>query len=1039
MKIRLPGLVLFLWALVPSASALAGEFPVRVEEKTLPNGLKCFVLPRPGQPAAMCALAVRVGSFAERPGLTGMAHFLEHMMFKGSSRLGTKDPVRDAEVLEEIDAVVAEILALEDAGGKDAGRLAELKRRRDALFKETQGILELNPIFKAYSDAGSTMTNAFTSEDWTVYFSALPPERIEVFFWVEADRFGGPVFRQFHEEKEVVREELRLSENRPGFAFREEFGRVLYGDHPYGHPVLGSHDDLRRMTRRDVRAYFDAWYTPDNMLLLVAGDVEPAEVFALASRYFGPLRPFEGARPRIPVLPARRAGAARVYGHGPGTPSLSVTYRVPPAGSAEEVACEMLASRLGDPEGALRRRLVTETELATSMRAEYEAQRFAGTLQVRADMRRGRAPEEAEAEILAAVQSLIDAPLPEAEVRALARRYRAGILGSVKDEMRMGFLFLSRENVGSWRDIEGLSVPAPPPEPRPAPKAPEGIPESLEKIPAREKPFEVPRAEDAVATLSCGARAVIVSDPYDPVFRIQAVLAGGAAEDPEGREGLCALLAAAADRSGLPGMDRKAIREKLEALVGEANVESGPVSLTVSLNALKEGTEEALGLFRALLLDLALDEEAVRTERERMKSSLADEEARPGHLSRRAWRELLWKGTPRARRATPASVAAVAREDLEKALARLRDPCRCVLAVSSDLPREKVLALLEKTFGGWKAGGAPPPRLEPLSPAPARGLHVMDFPASQGFVQVGAATAPRSAPDFAALRMLQLVLARRIFDRIRSNEGLAYHASADAEEDWEAPVLMGVIFQTKARSVPFGISIAIEELQRIAKEPPAGEEMEQARKKVRAGLRMRLGRGSERAGAFAELLLHPSAGLDWHRRYAAAAAGLSAAEVSGAAAKYLKRENLLILCVGKASEMEAGDGEHPQKLADFGPAAAVAGPAAAAEPVTPEDVVRTLVRKLSQSDVEGMKKHLAAEFRKRLDDPKAAAQLAAQGRMMGQAKTEVGAAKIEGDDAAVRAVFEAKMGEQTMRIEMEFLLKKEDGKWVCAGFKPAKG
>ncbi|MHC4599033.1 MAG: M16 family metallopeptidase, partial [Planctomycetota bacterium] len=281
--------------------ARGGELPVKVEETQLANGLKVFCLKRPGLPQAACALGVRVGGVNETPGYTGMAHFLEHMMFKGSDKIGVKDAEDDRKLRVRIDRVMEKILALEDAGAPD-DEIAPLREKRDRLFDEQEKNLEVNHIFRIYGEAGGAMTNAFTSNDMTVYFCTLPPQKIELFFWIEGERFSRPVFRQFHAEKEVVREERRLAENRPGHAYREELNRVIFGDHPYGHPVLGSHEDLRRLTRQDMRRFFDTHYAPDNMFLLVAGDVDPQDVFRLARKYFGKMKPLAGNRPRVPTL-----------------------------------------------------------------------------------------------------------------------------------------------------------------------------------------------------------------------------------------------------------------------------------------------------------------------------------------------------------------------------------------------------------------------------------------------------------------------------------------------------------------------------------------------------------------------------------------------------------------------------------------------------------------------------------------------------------------------------------------------------------------
>ncbi|MHC5079814.1 MAG: insulinase family protein, partial [Planctomycetota bacterium] len=780
----------------------------------------------------------------------------------------------------------------------------------------------------------------------------------------------------------------------------------------------------------------------------------------------------------IPELRIPKSGGSRVYGETPGTASLRVAYRLPPGGKPTEVACELLAMHLGDPEGTLRNRLVKEKGIATGLNVHYDARKYAGIFWIMVEMKPGHSPEEAETDVLTAVQALIDSPISEKEVAILARRYRAEILGAFKDDMRMGFLLLRREILGSWRDFPVLierarrttpedlrkiaadylvqsnrivgiletkkkstrtAPPTVPTEPRSVPKKRESLPASWKDLTFKEKSLEIPNARDCLATLSNGIRVVAVSDPYDPVIRIEALLAGGSSQDPEGKEGLCGLLASVARKSGLPGMSWKAIREKLEDLVGDRSISADFESLNFSLRIFKEDQEEALKLFKALLLYIRLDETKLKEIKERKKSDLIDMDARPRTVCSLKYSELLWGKNKKTKRTTPASIDAITMADLEKALAEHRDPRRCILAVSGDFKKEEMVERLERMFGDWAPGEGPLPDLSPGKASPhAKGLHVMDFEVSQGYVMIGAPTVPQGAEKYPVLRMLSGILSRRIFNRIRSNEGLAYQASAYLNADWDFPSPLTIIFQTKAKSVPFGISLALDEVQKIASDGPTEKEMTRVKRQVSTSLQFALGRGSERAQAFARLLLNPSASLDWYPTYWRFARGVSADDIRRAASKYLQREDLTILCVGKRSGMEAGDGEHANRLADFGPVKTLEPPAPQAEPKTPREVVLYLIRRIAAADVEGMKPYVAEAYRKRLEDPNTVAQIKMQGRMLGQAKYEVLGTREEGDKAEVTVSFEMKMGEQAMKITMAFQLQRLEGKWVCTEFRPVR-
>jgi len=793
----------------------------------------------------------------------------------------------------------------------------------------------------------------------------------------------------------------------------------------------------------------------------VAGDVEPAAVFAMAERYFGDWKPHAGTRRVVPTVPEAESGPMRVSGAGRGSPELTVAYRLPRAGQETDVEAQLLAMHLGDEEGALKKRLVDDRGIATGVRVRFDGMLYGSVFYITVTMKEGHAPEEAEKDVLEAVQGLLSTPLPEARMVTLRRRYRARVLGAVKSDMRLGFTFLRNALTGSWKNIErnlvrsrtvpadalhafaakyfkatnrvvGVCTTKAPPAATPA----RGRPDHWTDLEFPRKPLTVPSAGPHVRRLDNGVTVVAVPDPLDPVFRVEAILRGGSAEDAPGREGTAAVLAGMLGLSGTPDMSREQVREKLSEIVGTWSVSADRFSLRFVIDTFPRDREQALDLLHDLLMNAVPDPEAAAVEKERMKSRLRNGDARPGTLSNRAFRELLLPADVRTRRATPMSIDAIDTAELEKTLARHRDPRRLILVVSG--PFDPSLAdRLAKTFGAWEPGTGPVPEIPATADSkPANGLHVMDFDSSQGYVLIGARTRPATDADYPALWTLRAVLSRRIFNHIRSNEGLAYHASARLARHWAVPSLFSVVFQTKNRSVPFGISVALEEIEKIARTGPTAEELATARQAHRAGMERTLGRSGSRAGAFAELVLHEGAGLDWYPRFRSAIEKMTANQVRAAAAEFLEREDLVIVCVGKRAAMAAGDGEHPPRLADFGPVRELAPPARDTRAETPSAVVLAVIRALSQGDTEALAPLVAGELAKRLEDPVAERQIARQGAMLSRAVYEVEYVVTEGDDATVAVEFEMTRGEQEMRVVMEFRLTRVEGGWRCVGFRP---
>jgi len=198
---------------------------VQVEELVLSNGMKLLLVPRKGDPNVAAGWVAKVGSVNERPGITGVSHLFEHMMFKGTRTIGTSNIKEDLRLMDQIDAVVANLRNEEQAQVRrlQLGEIAnltdpqnrsprqnELLAELDRLQKKQKDFLVKNEFDKIYTAAGASGMNAGTSQDFTVYFINVPANKLELWFWMESDRLMNPVFREFYAEKDVVREERRL-------------------------------------------------------------------------------------------------------------------------------------------------------------------------------------------------------------------------------------------------------------------------------------------------------------------------------------------------------------------------------------------------------------------------------------------------------------------------------------------------------------------------------------------------------------------------------------------------------------------------------------------------------------------------------------------------------------------------------------------------------------------------------------------------------------------------------------------------------------
>ncbi|CAL8468516.1 g8056 [Coccomyxa elongata] len=257
----------------------------RITEFELANGLHFIVMERHNAPIVSVHTYANVGAFDEVSGQTGIAHLLEHMAFKGSVRLGTKDYQREAALLNSVDEAFYAFWEAHEAG--QATRAKQLYEQLQALEARAGQLVEPNAFGSLLQRSGAVGLNATTSHDATKYFMSLPANKLELWFALEAERFRAPVFRELYSEKRVVAEERRSRiDATPLGRFQEAFlGAALANN--YARPVIGYERDVAALGRREVEAFFRRHYGPRNLVITVVGDTTPEQVRNLAEKYFG--------------------------------------------------------------------------------------------------------------------------------------------------------------------------------------------------------------------------------------------------------------------------------------------------------------------------------------------------------------------------------------------------------------------------------------------------------------------------------------------------------------------------------------------------------------------------------------------------------------------------------------------------------------------------------------------------------------------------------------------------------------------------------
>lgn len=259
----------------------------RVSEFTLSNGLKFILLEDHSVPIASFVTYANVGGSDEWIGIYGISHFLEHLAFKGTSEVGTKNYKKEKELLDKMDQLFGVIRDEKNSFDPDKEKIAELEKKFEVLRKDAQNYVVSNEFDSILKKNGGVGLNAGTGADSTVYFFSLPSNKIELWAYLESGRFSDPAFREFYKERDVIKEERRVRvDNQPVGKMIEELLALAFKDHPYKSNTIGPMSNINNITRSDVKQYFRKFYTAGNMIIGVTGDVYPDQLKKLAKKYF---------------------------------------------------------------------------------------------------------------------------------------------------------------------------------------------------------------------------------------------------------------------------------------------------------------------------------------------------------------------------------------------------------------------------------------------------------------------------------------------------------------------------------------------------------------------------------------------------------------------------------------------------------------------------------------------------------------------------------------------------------------------------------
>lgn len=434
------------------------EMGNRVLSYTLKNGLRILMVERHLSPTVSLYIRHRVGAVDESDGRTGTAHLLEHMLFKGTKTIGTKNYHEEQKILKLI-AETGKEIDLEKMKGKNANksRVQALSERMEVLQKKHKKWFVENEIDRLYVENGGDNVNASTGQDLTTYHVSLPSNKIELWARIEADRMTGPVFREFYSERNVVIEERKQRiESEPDGQLYEQFLATAFIAHPYRRPVLGWPSDMRFLSLEYTEVFFKRYHAPNNTVIAVVGDIDPANTLTIIRKYFGAI-PSRHLDPSPITEEPPQKGERRVDIVSDANPQMVIGYHKPAMPDFDDYVFDVIECILSKGRTSrFYRVLVEEKALAESVHAVngLPGAKYDNLFAIFAKPRHPHTNAEIESAIYDEIEKLKIKPVTTRELEKVKNQIKADFIRSLNSNLGLANLLSYFEAVsGSYQYI----------------------------------------------------------------------------------------------------------------------------------------------------------------------------------------------------------------------------------------------------------------------------------------------------------------------------------------------------------------------------------------------------------------------------------------------------------------------------------------------------------------------------------------------------------------------------------------------------------
>jgi zinc protease len=878
---------------VSAASKSVAQLYDGIRTETLANGLKVYLRPIPESPVVTVMVAYKVGSCDEDQTSTGLAHYLEHLMFKGTDKIMPGDIDR---------------MTLQNGGAN----------------------------------------NANTSEDMTVYYFNFAADRWEKALDIEADRMRNLKIDHKHEfelEKGAVIQELKRNEDEPWELESKILLPLLHGkNNPYGHPVIGEEQHVRAATAEVIKNYYDRWYHPNNASLVITGGFDPEQALAKIHKLFDPI-PKAMLPPRKTATPVHHSGP--IHKEFPSkfeVPRMEMAFNTIRTGEPGYYGLEVLSTVLTTGKlSRLYKKMVEGKEIASSVDSTNYTGRYPGYFLIQVELLKDKNRQEAEDLVLEEIKRLRDEPISEAELaqakqqilasqvfRLESVHYLADSIARGVTTLDLNYLknYLTRINEVSAKDVQEAakkflnaeervvvwSVPGKK-DSAPAGKAGAGdgetkksgdkeIKRKRSSLRTEEKSgaanFSLEKAKRAV--LDNGLTLLLYENHRLPIVAASAYVRNVRLDEPEQQAGVASLTGMLLDE-GTAKHSGTQISTLIEGVGGSLELSASGGSVKV----LSADRELGLGLLLECLSQASFPEDAFQRKKQQLLSAIDEAEQQPESKAAMEFHAQVYGAHPFGRPSLGRrkTVEALTAKDCAALHRRLFVPNNVIMGVVGDFDSDQLVAEITRLTADWKAGSPPKPQTPAVAKPADFNQKILSMPqAVQLHFYMGQPGIRRDNPDYFKLLVMDYVLGTgpgftdRLSARLRDREGLAYTVSANVSNSAsEEPGVFQCYIGTDPENFERVKKEFLEELKRIRDEKPKAEEVEDAKKYLLGSLPFHFTTNNAIAGQLIAVERF-GLGFDYLEKYRKAVSAVTPEDVQAVARKYIDPEHLVLVAAG---------------------------------------------------------------------------------------------------------------------------------------------